>query len=107
MIYNLEEWEKFFDISINEVDHINRLIIIYTKKTPEWLRGKPKFYQIPRVSDENLNFFVKKDIFIKNEKFVERIVWIVENLEGKWNIYKEHIYFELETDVMYYTLKFL
>lgn len=87
---------------IENMSNLN-LWIAVTGRFPEWLRGIPKEADLPRRT-------MRLDLA---HRFVapptagevgERAFWIIENLDGPWNITHTWLFLESDTDAVKYKL---
>lgn len=75
--------------------------IFYTYK-PEWLRGKPRLNMLPRYTEETK---VAEWVSVSSPETTaldisDKIVFVVENLEGGWFLGPKGFGFEIETDAI-------
>lgn len=73
------------------------------KDRPEWLRHRPKLHQLPRwkAGCETVVFAPKR---ITVPQVAERLVWIVEELQGAWCMTTDGFCFEDDREGVHFKL---
>lgn len=72
---------------------------------PDWLKMKPKLENLPRYQNEEFQYPIE---LIENQSEIAyRIIWIVENCVGNWNIKPSYFLFDQEDDLIAYKLRFM
>lgn len=79
------EKAAFFGCHLNQVSQINRVICV-NYGMPEWLRGKPKFNDLPRCLNPNITPYYVPPGLVTDTQIAERVIWIVENLQHGWSL---------------------
>lgn len=97
--------EQFFGSPLGDVNRTLQLIFIYDPPPPEWMRGKIRFTDLPRVTQGPLPFTSAIPL-IPQRDIARRVRWIVDNGAGAWSMSAAGFGFELERDHMHYLLRF-
>jgi hypothetical protein len=106
LVKRIETLEEFFGCEFLKVNKTIRLILIYGCKgdTPEWLRGKNKYTDLPRLMNTTLPH--SQQLNFRDREIAVRVKWIIENLSHGWRLSQRGVEFEDENDLMYYILAF-
>jgi hypothetical protein len=103
MFKAFSELEKFFGAPFGKVDIRLRQIVINGYR-PDWLRNAPKLKDLPRNSDfkDGTGFHIGD---LSPDALTERLVWVIDTLDGEWYLGKKHLYLKIDTDIVYYRLR--
>lgn len=95
---------EFFGTSLEHVSQFNLYIAIYAGR-PEWLANVADEYALPRRVKGNGS--LPHQYVVPNTEALraELAVWIIEQLQGEWDMNNRWVSFELDVDAVHYRLR--
>lgn len=100
-----QDLSRFFGCDLAKVSPMNRLMAL--PDPPEWLRGRPKLADLPRVLlADRAGLLFEPVPLIPDREIARRLRWVIENLHGGWAFGEQGFGFEWASEALYFRLMF-
>lgn len=95
----------FFGCDLNQVNKSIKLMVLYSDEPlPDWLRGRPQWPQLPRVTN-TIYETVEPVHMLRDREIALRARWIVEHLNKGWSLTQKGFGFECPDEALLYHLR--